>query len=265
MRCKMVQMQRHTGTLTELIEGEHQKTLKALERYGANFAHNLKVFQLLEGFFTDVKAPQDIFLRFYFSFRNFYWLTLFSIIRLHHVQSSLNLRQMIEYGTDAAYAIVFPEVEKFADTDEFGIMDSTQPLKSKRYKWLDENYKATSQAILKIKSPVQVSSHSNISDTNRGYKFVASDDSAQIHVSFFDFEDDYMEKAALWQLANTTLAILGLWYEISRDYKTLELIPDFAQKHATLMQENQQIKSELTATDRFKQADNVAKARDGGK
>ncbi len=255
-------MKKHSGTLTEIIEGEHNKTLNALNKYGENFAHNLMVFQLLESFFTEFKAPQDIFLRFYYSVRNFYLLTLFSIIRLHHTQSSLNLRQLIESGTDAAYSIAFPDVEKFAKTDEFGIMDSTIKLKSKRYKWLSKNYPATSTTILKIKEPVQVSSHSNLVDTNRGYKFLSSKEGAQIQVSYFDFEDDYMEKAALWQLANTTLAIIGLWYEVSQSYKSIEVMPDFAEKHSNLMKENQKIKDGVMQTERFQKADTLARTRE---
>ena len=255
-------MKKHSGTLTEIIEGEHNKTLNALNKYGENFAHNLMVFQLLESFFTEFEAPQDIFLRFYYSVRNFYLLTLFSIIRLHHAQSSLNLRQLIESGTDAAYSIAFPDVEKFAKTDEFGIMDSTIKLKSKRYKWLSKNYPTTSSAILKIKEPVQVSSHPNLVDTNRGYRFLSSKEGAQIQVSYFDFEDDYMEKAALWQLANTTLAIMGLWYEVSQSYKSIEVMPDFAKKHSNLMKENQKIKDGVMQTERFQKADTLARTRE---
>jgi len=255
-------MKKHSRTLTEIIEGEHNKTLNALNKYGENFAHNLMVFQLLESFFTEFKAPQDIFLRFYYSVRNFYLLTLFSIIRLHHAQSSLNLRQLIESGTDAAYSIAFPDVEKFAKTDEFGIMDSTIKLKSKRYKWLSKNYPATSSAILKIKEPVQVSSHSNLVDTNRGYRLLSSKEGAQIQVSYFDFEDDYMEKAALWQLANTTLAIMGLWYEVSQSYKSIEVMPEFAKKHSNLMKENQKIKDGVMQTERFQKADTLARTRE---
>lgn len=255
-------MKKHTGTLTEIIEGEHTKTLNALNKYGKNFAHNLKTFQLLENFIAEFNAPQDIFLRFFYSVRNFYLLTLFSVIRQHHVQSSLNLRQLIESGTDAAYSIAFPDMEKFAKTDEFGIMDSADKLKSKRYKWLNENYPTTSEAILKIKKPVQFSSHSNLVDSNRGYRFLSSKEGAQIQISYFDFQDDYMEKAGLWQLANTTLAVMGLWYEVSQNYEGVKVIPDFAEKHSELMRENQEIKDEVMRTERFKEADTLARTRE---
>lgn len=255
-------MIKYSGTLTEIIEGEHDKTLNALNKYRNNFAHNLSIFQLLENFFAELNVQQDIFPRLYYSTRNFYLLTLFSTIRLHHVQSSLNLRQLIESGTDAAYSIAFPDAKKFAITDEFGIMDSTKKLKSKRYKWLSKNYPTTSNAILRIKKPVQFSSHSNLIDTNRGYKFLSSKEGAQIQVSYFDFEDDHMEKSALWQLANTTLAIMGLWYEVSLNYKSIEVISNFAEKHSELMQENQKIKEEIMKTERFQKADVLIRTRE---
>lgn len=255
-------MKKHTGTLTEIIEGEHNKTLNALNTYRENFAHNLSIFQLLENFLVEFNAPEDIFLRFYYSVRNFYLLTLFSIVRQHHVQSSLNLRQLIESGANAAYSIAFPDVNKFAKTDEFGIMNSSDKLKSKRYQWLSKNYPNTSNAILKIKKPVQFSSHSNIVDSNRGYRFLSSKQGAQVQVSYFDFQDEYMEKTSLWQLANTTLAIMGLWYEVSQNYKSIKVIPDFAEKHSELMNENQEIKEEFMKTKRFKKADILARMRE---
>ena len=85
-------MDKTVGTLTELIEGEHTKTLKALEVYGSNFSHTLSVFNFFEEFFVDLKANEDTFLRFYYSVRNFYLLSMFSIIRQHHVQYLLDLR-----------------------------------------------------------------------------------------------------------------------------------------------------------------------------
>ncbi len=141
-------------------------------------------------------------------------------------------------------------------------MDSTDKLKNKRYKWLSKNYPATSKAILKIKKPVQVSSHSNLVDTNRGYKFLSSKEGAQIQVSYFDFEDDYMEKAALWQLANTTHAIMGLWYEVSQSHKGIGVITNFAERHSYLMNENQKIKDEFMQTERFQKADTLAQTRE---
>lgn len=258
-------MKKRTGTLTEIIEGEQDKALNALNKYGENFAHNLRVSQFLENFLADLKTPQDIFLRFYFSMRNFYLLTLFSIIRLHKVQASLNLRQLIEYGTDAAYSIAFPDMKGFAETDKYGIMDSTQDLKNKRYKWLNKNYKATSEAILRIKEPIQVSSHSNIVDTNRGFKCLLAENHTQIETSYFDFDDDYMEKASLWQLANTALAIVGLCYEINLNYNKIEILSNFAEEHAVLMQENQEIKDKFTQTERFKDADALALTREKDK
>ena len=114
-----------------------------------------------------------------------------------------------------------------------------------------------SKAINQIKVPVQFSNHANFVDTNRIYKFHTSLNPPQIEVSFFDFYDDYHIKTALWQLANTTLGILGLCYEVNTDYKALTITSDFENKHALLMNENIKIRDVFMASDRFQKADKI--------
>lgn len=256
-------MKKISGTLSELIEGEHTRTLEALKKYGENFSHTLSVFRLLEDFFIELNAPEDIFLRFYYSLRNFYLLAMFSIVRQHHVQYSLNLRQLIESGICAAYSIAFPDSKDFVDVDEFGIMEASKKFTDKRYRWFNKNYSKASSTITGIKGPVQFSSHANLVDTNRIYKFDTSKKPPRIEVSFFDFYDDYHIKTDLWQLANTTLAVLGLCCEVNKDYKALKLLPDFENKHAVLIKENIKIRDAFMGTKRFKKADKIAKLREG--
>ena len=59
-------------------------------------------------------------------------LGFLSALRLHHVQTMMNLRQVLEAGSAAAYAIANPKIEDFVDTDDFGIMDPSKELTSKR-------------------------------------------------------------------------------------------------------------------------------------
>src|SRR5258707_12270979 len=67
-------------------------------------------------------------------------LSLFSALRLHKMQAMMDLRQVLEAGAAAAFAIANPETDHFVDVDGFGIMDPSQKLTGKRYKWLDQNY-----------------------------------------------------------------------------------------------------------------------------
>jgi hypothetical protein len=65
----------------------------------------------------------------------------------------MNLRQVLEAGAAAAFAIVNPEQHHFAETDERSILDPSQPLTKKRCEWLHKNYLDKSKWIKKnIKS-----------------------------------------------------------------------------------------------------------------
>lgn len=64
----------------------------------------------------------------------------------------MNLRQVLEAGACAAFAIANPDHEHFVDTDEHGILDPSQKLARKRYAWLKQHYPAGSDAIEDIKN-----------------------------------------------------------------------------------------------------------------
>lgn len=67
-------------------------------------------------------------------------LALLSTVRLHKVQSMMNLRQVLEAGAAAAFAIANPEMQHFADTDANGFLDPSKALAKKRYAWLDKHF-----------------------------------------------------------------------------------------------------------------------------
>jgi hypothetical protein len=50
-------------------------------------------------------------------------LAMFSTLRLHRVQAMMNLRQVLEAGASATFAIANPEQHHFVDTDQHGILD----------------------------------------------------------------------------------------------------------------------------------------------
>src|SRR2546430_9857689 len=55
---------------------------------------------------------------FFAQVKKHHMLALFSTVRLHKVQALMNLRQVLEAGACAAFAIANPDHKHFVDTDE---------------------------------------------------------------------------------------------------------------------------------------------------
>jgi hypothetical protein len=70
-----------------------------------------------------------------------------SAVRLHKVQAMMNLRQVLEAGAAAAFAIANPEDRHFFKVDANNIITSPTRLAEKRYRWLEKNFKSGSDAI----------------------------------------------------------------------------------------------------------------------
>ena len=113
----------------------------------------------------------DAFGRLFSLMKKQHTLAFLSALRLHRVQAMLNLRQVLEAGAGAAYAIANPDVRGFADIDAFGIMDPSKKLVTKRYRWLNENYPDGSKWITGTKGLINSqSAHANIVSAAATYR-----------------------------------------------------------------------------------------------
>ena len=87
-------------------------------------------------FFVAVHSAVDhdrmMFARFFTLMKKHHMLALLSILRLHKVQAMMNLRQVLEAGAAAAFAVANREQHHFAETDEQGLLDPSQELTKKR-------------------------------------------------------------------------------------------------------------------------------------
>jgi hypothetical protein len=82
----------------------------------------------------------------------------------------MNLRQVLEAGAAAAFAIAHPEMRHFADIDDIGLLDPSKNLAQKRYRWLDEHFPVQSQSIKEKKKLINKStSHANIVSANQTF------------------------------------------------------------------------------------------------
>jgi hypothetical protein len=170
----------------------------------------------------------------------------------------MNLRQVLEAGSCAAYAIANPDREGFADIDENGIVNATQELAKKRYKWLEDNYRAGSDAIKKMKSTINVSTaHSNIIYAHNNFRF--DGEQGQFVTPFFDIEDEYLVKVDLWQIANVAMGLMDLFYGVNKNRGVIKFADDYISRLKVLEAENIRLKAEMMGSDRFKNAQKLVR------
>ena len=92
-------------TIPEIIESELLMVQTAPERYGAHYDNAMACSHFLSTFIKSVDKSRTIFAMFLSQVKKYQMLPVFSTVRLHQVQSVLNLRHALEAGAAAAYAI----------------------------------------------------------------------------------------------------------------------------------------------------------------
>lgn len=241
------------STFGEIIESERDMFLTATDRYGDFFINASEFNVLLNEFVKSVDPDRFIFAMFLSQIRKHATLALLSAVRLHHVQTSMNLRQVLEAGACAAYAIANTGREDFADLDENGFLDPSQKLTNKRYKWLDDNYPAGSNAIRNMKGTINTSSaHANIVYAHNNFRF--DSDTGKFDTPFFDIEDDHWVKTDLWSIANIIMGLVDLFYGVNKDLNVIKFDDDFVPRLKALENENIRLKNLMMETDRYKKA-----------
>lgn len=240
------------STFEEIIESERLMLLVADERYGKYYRNARECSIFLSRCIESVDHDRMMFARFFALMKKHHMLALLSILRLHKVQAMMNVRQVLEAGAASAFAIANPEQHHFAETDEQGLLDPTQELAKKRYKWLHENYRDKSDWIKATKEQINTSTaHANI--VSSGSILQVTDAGDAINAPFFDIEDDYHVKADLRQTASIALTIMDLFYGVNQSRNVIAFHPAFVPTMGRLAQETDALLAELKATDRFKQ------------
>jgi hypothetical protein len=200
----------------------------------------------------------DTFGRLLALMKKHHMLAFLSVLRLHHVQALMNLRQVLEAGGSAAYAIANPAVEDFVDIDAFGIMDPSAKLLKKRYDWLKEKYAPKSEWLKETKDKINsLSTHANIISGARTFRI--KDDGTTASTLFFDFEDKEYVKIDLWLISNAAVALMDLFYGVAADVApasrwVIEFRHDFSQVIQGLAAESNTLLDEIKGSDRFKAA-----------
>ncbi len=238
-------------TFEEIINSEKDMILTAEERYGDYYINAYGLNILLGEFIKSIDPDRYIFTMFLSQIKKHSILALFSTVRLHHVQAMMDLRQVLEAGSCAAYAIANPDQSGFADIGENGILDASQKLTGKRYKWLDEKYPTGSTAIHNMKGSINSSSaHSNIIYAHKNFNL--NSEAGKFETPFFDAEDEYLVKINLWTVGNIIMGLTDLFYGIARDHGGIVFSDDFIGRLKELEKENHKLKAEMMSTERYK-------------
>lgn len=241
------------STIGEILDSEREMVLKGPERYG-HYCHNASNFNvMLQHFLKSIDPERFIFALFLSQIRKHHTLALFSALRLHRIQSMMNLRQVLEAGACAAYAIVHTDPGDFADTDGEGLLDASKELAKKRYKWLEKNFKSRSDAIKRMKLDInQSTAHSNIIYAYNNCEI--NYEQKKFEHFFFDVDDDFWAKTNLWQIANIAMGLMDLFYIVNKPLNVLKFSDDFLSRLQELVAENRRLKEEMMDTERYQQA-----------
>ncbi|MEK7228316.1 MAG: hypothetical protein AAB681_03105 [Patescibacteria group bacterium] len=233
-------------TLDDIIQSEYGLTANAAKKYGDYFTNALEFNELLQTFTESVDASRHIFAAFLSQVRKHLTLAILSTVRLHHIQTTMNVRQALEAGLCAAYAIANPEQEGFVLPDENGYLTAPQELIGKRNKWLEENFPKGPDAIKNLKGLINKNTaHANLIYAYQNFDF--DKESGKFHTPFFDIEKEHLVKTDLWEIANIAMGLMDLFYGIDKNIGSIKFIDDFIPRLHKLEADNLRLKKEMQA------------------
>ncbi len=246
------------STLEEIIDSERAMLLDAPIHYGQHYAHARAATMYLSLCIVSIEFDRtDMFGRLFSLMKKHHTLAFFSALRLHKVLAVMNLRQVLEAGASAAFGIANPEAH-FVDTDPFGILDPSQKLTKKRYRWLDDNYPDKSKWIADTKDKINATTaHANVISGDSTFQVAPASD--VMGTPFFDIEDEYFVKADLWLISSVAITLMDFFFGVAGNVAgggraVMEFRSDFQRTIQGLAAENNALHSEITATDRYKSA-----------
>jgi hypothetical protein len=247
------------STLEEIIESERAMVLDGEARYGRLYKHaRAATFYLTLCVVSFERDHSATFGRLYALMKKQHMLAFLSALRLHNVQAMMNLRQVLEAGAAAAYAIANPKVEDFVDIDEFGIMDPSQDLAKKRYRWLADNFPDASTWIKEQKDKFNAqTAHANMLSGDKTFRVIDGGKGASN--PFFDIEDEDFVRVDLWLVGRVAIALMDLFFGVADSVaRSGRLVvgfrDDFQQTFLGLAAENKALWDELTSSDRYRAA-----------
>lgn len=236
------------STLEEIIESEQQMVLTADDRFGKYWTTARESSIFLSRCVASFDHDRMHFARFLAILKKHHMLAILSTVRLHKSQAMMNLRQALEAGASAAFALANPEDKHFFEREENGLIQLPKKLPGKRYDWLGQNHKALSDAIKSKKDLINNSqSHANVLASHS----IFSVDGDKANVPFFDSEDAYLVRTDLWLSAAVALDVMKLLREVNTGRNVVEFIDHFDNHLLVLETRIVTLLDEMKTTERY--------------
>lgn len=219
-------MDNENTSLEDLLNTERDLVLGAEEAYGEYFTHAAQLTILTSSMVASMEIPMRfLFVAFLSHVKKHLLLALFSAVRRHQVQAGMNLRQVLEAGAWAAYALAHQDLNLFRTIDQSGRLDVPRSLSDARNQWLTNNYPAKSEEIRRLKIMLNESTaHAKIeyvfntfAPRPRGQRGFTT--------TFFDEDDEYRIKMNLLLVANFAMGMIQLFTSVNMNERVFRF-PD---------------------------------------
>lgn len=239
------------STLEEITESERQMLLTAMERFGDYYVNARTSSVFMSRCIISVNHDRLNFARFFALMKKHHMLALLSLARLHKAQAMMNLRQALEAGAAAAFAIANPEDKHFFTVGKDGLIRTPSKLALKRYAWLEKNFSAHSAVIKANKDLInEYQSHANVISANSVFAVASTGD--LIDAPFFDREDEHFVKIDLWLTASIAVELTGLFHAVNQTCDVIEFVDNFPAYFQRLANDTAVLRKEMMATDRYR-------------
>jgi hypothetical protein len=224
--------------------------LKANDRFGKYWTTARESSIFLSRCVASFNLDRMLFARFLAILKKHHTLAIFSTVRLHKSQAMMNLRQVLEAGAAAAFAIANPDDKHFFEIEN-GLIQLPKKLPGKRYDWLGENHKALSDVIKARKDHINNSlAHANVLASHR----IFSVDGDQANVPFFEEEDTHLVQVDLWLAGAVALDVMKLLREVNTGRNVIEFTDNFDNHLFVLERRVVALSDEMKATERYQNA-----------
>jgi hypothetical protein len=232
------------STFEEMVETEQKLVLMGDQRYGDYSRHARECCLFVSRCISSTNPDGVMCARFYSLLKKHLMLALLSTLRLHKVQAMMNLRQVLEAGAAAAFAIANPEPKNFATADAQGILDPSSKLTGKRNEWLEKNFPTWFTPIKEKRKRInEYFAHANVVLT--GQTFEMNEAANEITTPFFDMQTEFQVKVDLWLTVSTSTDVMLLLYAVNKGRDVVKFIQNFEPDLDRLQQASSALATEL--------------------